>query len=73
MSTSAVVKETVKEALLGVEDEPQLSTQTRAEFMQHAVKDAGSDEYYLGQEQFIDAIAPESEDYVCPSSIHIRH
>lgn len=64
MSTTASVKETVKEVMLGVEEEPQLSHQTRLEFMQHAVKDADSEEYYMGPDQFIEAIAPKSEDYV---------
>lgn len=64
MATVAV-KETVKEALLGTEDEPQLSHQYRVEFMKHAVKDAQSDQYYMDEEHFIDAIAPQAEDYVC--------
>lgn len=63
-STTATIKESVKETLLGVEDEPQLSSQMRAEFMQHAKKDSESGDYYMGQEEFVNAIAPESEDYV---------
>lgn len=67
MASSATVesvKESVKETLLGTEDEPQLSSQTRAEFLQHAKKDEQTGEYYMGQHEFINAIAPESEDYV---------
>ena len=60
----ATITESVKEALVGTEDEPQLSSQTRSEFMQHAVKDEESGEYYMGEHEFINAIAPESEDYV---------
>lgn len=62
--TSAVIKESVKEALVGVEEEPQLSNQTRAEFMQYAKKDPESGDYYMGQDDFVNAIAPEAEDYV---------
>ncbi|TKA74261.1 hypothetical protein B0A49_06469 [Cryomyces minteri] len=59
----ATITESVTEALLGTTQEPQLSQQTRAEFMKHARKDEQTDEYYLGEEEFIEAIAPESEDY----------
>src|ERR1700722_372854 len=60
----ATVEEQVGEALLGTTQEPQLSQQTKAIFMKHAVKDEQTDEYYLGENEFIDAVAPESEDYV---------
>ncbi|KAF2192747.1 calcium-binding mitochondrial carrier protein-like protein Aralar1 [Zopfia rhizophila CBS 207.26] len=59
----ATVKEQVGEVLLGTTEEPQLSQQTRAIFMKHAVKDEESGEYYLGENEFINAVAPESEDY----------
>ena len=59
----ATVKEEVREVLLGTTDEPQLSQLTRAAFMRHAQKDE-SGEYYLNEDQFITAVAPESEDYV---------
>jgi len=59
----ATVKEEVREVLLGTTDEPQLSQLTRAAFMRHAEKDE-SGEYYLNEDQFITAVAPESEDYV---------
>ncbi|KAK2603698.1 mitochondrial aspartate-glutamate transporter agc1 [Conoideocrella luteorostrata] len=65
-SPSAVVKETVKETLVGTAtEEPgsQLSAQSRARFNSHAVKDPESGELYMGQEQFINAIAPKDEDY----------
>ena len=63
----ATVKEQVGEALLGTTQEPQLSQQTKDIFMKHAVKDEQTGEYYLGENEFIDAVAPESEDYViCP-------
>lgn len=59
----ATVKEEVREVLLGSTEEPQLSQLTRAAFMKHAQKDE-SGEYYLNEDQFITAVAPEGEDYV---------
>lgn len=59
----ATVKEQVGDALLGTTQEPQPSQQTKAIFMKHAVKDEQTGEYYLGENEFIDAVAPESEDY----------
>jgi solute carrier family 25 aspartate/glutamate transporter 12/13 len=32
--------------------------------MKHAQKDEASGQYFLNEDQFIDAVAPESEDYV---------
>jgi solute carrier family 25 aspartate/glutamate transporter 12/13 len=59
------VKEAVKEGLLGSEDQTaQLSLQTKARFNSRAVKDPETGELYLGPEEFIDAIAPEDEDFV---------
>lgn len=59
----ATVKEQVGEVLLGSTDEPQLSQLTRAAFLKYAQKDESGD-YYLSEDQFIDAVAPESEDFV---------
>lgn len=59
----ATVKEEMREVLLGTTDEPQLSQLTRAAFMKYAQKDE-SGEYFLNEDQFISAVAPESEDYV---------
>ena len=36
--------------------------------MQHATQDEETGEYFMGQEQFVDAIAPADEDYVSTSS-----
>lgn len=71
----ATVTETVKEALLGVEEEPQLSDQTRQEFMKAAVKDEENGQYYMGVDQFTNAIAPAGEDYVSwnPFTAHTGH
>ena len=60
----ATVKGQVAEALLGTTQEPQLSQQSRASFLKHARKDEETGEFYLGENEFIDAIAPESENYV---------
>lgn len=60
----ATVKEQVGEVLLGTTNEPQLSQLTRAAFMNHAQQDE-SGEYFLTEDQFIDAVAPQSEDFVC--------
>ena len=59
----ATVKEAVKESLVGTTIEPQLSQQARATFQKHARKDE-SGEAYMTEEDFVNAIAPENEDYV---------
>lgn len=59
----ATVKDQVGEVLLGTSEEPQLSQLTRAAFMKYAQKDE-SGEYYLNEDSFITAVAPESEDFV---------
>ena len=60
----ATVEQSIKESLLGTTREPELSQQTRLSFDRHAVKNEASGELYLGEEQFVRAIAPENEDYV---------
>jgi solute carrier family 25 (mitochondrial aspartate/glutamate transporter), member 12/13 len=65
MATALKVKGAVKESLLGTEEQTQLSAQTRATFLLHAKKDPESGELYMGREEFINAIAPPTEDYVC--------
>ena len=59
----ATVKEAVKEGLLGTTREPQLSQQAKATFDKHARQDA-SEEPYMTEEEFVNAIAPPNEDYV---------
>ena len=63
----ATVKEAVKEGLIGTTIEPQLSQQARATFQKHARTDE-SGEAYMTEVDFVDAIAPENEDYV--SAVH---
>ena len=60
----AALKEQVGEVLLGTSEEPQLSQLTRSAFMKHAQKDKTTGEYFLNEDGFIEAVAPESEDYV---------
>lgn len=67
----AALKEQVGEVLLGTSEEPQLSQLTRSAFMKHAQKDDTTGEYFLNEDGFIEAVAPESEDYVsnCDCSV----
>lgn len=59
----ASVTEQVGEVLLGTTDAPEVSGVMRQTFFRHAKKD-DKDEYFLDEADFIDAVAPESEDYV---------
>ncbi|KAK8066446.1 hypothetical protein PG997_013193 [Apiospora hydei] len=63
MSVPTTVKEAVKESLLGTEEPVELSAKTRAYFVNHAVKDPESGELYMGEDEFVNAIAPQDEDY----------
>jgi solute carrier family 25 aspartate/glutamate transporter 12/13 len=69
--TVVKVKETVKESLLGVETPQQLyvSAETKATFLKHARQDGDSEDLIMGEEEFINAIAPSNEDYVSFQSI----
>ena len=62
-----VIKETVKESLLGSEtaENIQLSALSKATFEKNARKEE-SGELVMGEEEFINAIAPDGEDYVSP-------
>lgn len=66
MATAIKVKEAVKDSLLGTEEPILLSTQTRSTFLQHAKRDPESREYFMGKDEFINAVAPQNEDYVSP-------
>jgi solute carrier family 25 aspartate/glutamate transporter 12/13 len=65
----ATVTEKVSETLLGASTEPQLSEQNRQEFLKHAMKDETTGEYYMTEHEFVEAIAPAAEDYVCICSL----
>jgi len=60
----ATVTEQVKETLLGTTVEPQLSPQSKSEFDRYAQGKDENDEPFMSEDDFIRAIAPETEDYV---------
>ena len=64
----ATVTGSIKESLVGTNEELQLSQEVRANFMKHAKQDTNG-ESYMGPEEFIDAIAPPEEDYVSRASL----
>lgn len=65
MPDLATAKEVVKDTLLGVEEpDIQLSAQTRATFEKNARKDEQTGELLMGEEEFVNAVAPTGEDYV---------
>jgi hypothetical protein len=64
MSKAVAVKEAVKETLIGSEEPVQVSAQTKARFNSNAIKDPESGELFMGQDEFINAVAPSDEDYV---------
>ena len=62
----------VKETLLGIdqtEEELQLSVQTKATFEKHALRGAETGEQHMTEKEFIEAIAPEGEDYVSQADL----
>lgn len=71
MAQMQVVKEAVKETLVGSEEPTQLSAQTKARFMSNAVTDPETGELYMGPEEFTSAVAPKTEDYVSYSLIYL--
>lgn len=64
MSKVTAVKESVKETLLGSHEPTEFSAKTKARFNSHAIRDSETGESFLGQEEFINAVAPPGEDYV---------
>lgn len=54
----AAAVEAAKESLLGTDDESQLNSQGRSQFMQHATKDEDTGDLYLDETGFVDAVAP---------------
>lgn len=51
------------EVLVGSSEPVQLSAQTKARFVSHAVKDEAG-ELFLGIDEFVAAVAPKGEDFV---------
>ena len=66
----STIKASVKESLLGVEKEPDLSLQTKANFDKHARQDENTGESYMTEEDFVNSIAPASENYVSSNTPH---
>lgn len=60
----ATAKIAIKESLLGTTQEPGLSLQSKATFDRHARQDEETKEPFMIEEDFVDAIAPDSENYV---------
>ena len=60
----ATAKQAVKESLLGTTREPELSQQTKAAFDRNARRDDATGDLYMTEEDFVNAIAPASENYV---------
>jgi solute carrier family 25 (mitochondrial aspartate/glutamate transporter), member 12/13 len=58
------VKDQVVVKLLGTTAEQPAAKETRASFMKHAERDEQTDEWYLDEDHFINAITPDNEDYV---------
>ena len=60
----AATTQVIKESLLGTSTEPELSQQTKATFDRNARQDEATGEYYMAEEDFVNAIAPAHENYV---------
>lgn len=79
LAIMATITEKVKESLVGIEEEPQLSAQIRQEFLSHAHTDEDTGEHYMSEAEFVDLIVPEGiEDFVSPApftfpSVHAVH
>lgn len=65
----ATAKIAIKESLLGTTREPELSTQTKATFDRYARQDGETEERFMTEEDFVNAIAPASENYVSTTDI----
>lgn len=68
----ATVAESVKESLLGTSLPEQLSSSSRTTFLKHAKRDEETDELYMGEEEFVNAIAPPDQNYVRLASLNRR-
>jgi solute carrier family 25 aspartate/glutamate transporter 12/13 len=63
MSQMTVVKEAVKETLVGHEEATQMSAHTKAHFLANAAKDPQTGELFMGPDEFITAVAPKNDDF----------
>lgn len=66
MADLTKAKTVVKEKLLGTDqtEELNLSAQSKSTFEKNSRKDADTGELFMNEEDFINAIAPVTEDYV---------
>lgn len=66
MADVTKVKAAVKESLVGTETagDVQLSAQSKATFDKNARKDEATGELFMSEQEFINAVAPDGEDYV---------
>ena len=60
----ATAKQAVKESLIGTTREPELSQLTKAAFDRNARQDEATGDYYMTEEDFVNAVAPANESYV---------
>ena len=60
----ATAKVAIKETLLGTEVEPDVSLQARAAFDRYARTDDETKEKFMTEDDFVNAIAPSTENYV---------
>ena len=67
----ATMAESVKESLIGATREPQLSQQAKATFDSNARRDKETGELFMTETEFVNAIAPPTEDYVSLATIQI--
>lgn len=65
----ATAKIAIKESLLGTTKEPELSNQSKATFNRHARQDEETQEPFMTKEDFVNAVAPENENYVSPINV----
>ena len=64
IDSMATAKTAIKESLLGATLEPEISSQSKATFDRNSRQDEETGERYMSEEDFVNAVAPASEDYV---------
>ena len=64
IDSMATAKTAIKESLLGATLEPEISSQSKATFDRNSRQDEETEERYMSEEDFVNAVAPASEDYV---------
>lgn len=62
-------KVAAKETLLGTTTDPELSVQTKAIFDRNSRQEDEVGDSYMTEEDFVNAIAPATEDYVSPQCL----